>query len=173
MEMYAIRKAWWGPPLGCPAWPCAHTPAPHPRSQTARSLCRSWLQTPGRRRQPPPQLAGPCGPGAGERQGKKEVKGNPLCHPPSHPRSTWLWPPLPPGPRCPLGRWRRGQALRLPAPPTVGSRCFLGRCWGREKRGSGTSAANTASQAPSQSSQFPQGVLSPLGAAHQLTRTPY
>lgn len=92
--MWGIRKGWWGPPPGRPGLPCAHTPAPHPQSRAAQSPCRSWLRRPRTQQQPPPQLAGPCGPGAGERQGGKENQEEPrLTSTPTPPRpgphSTW------------------------------------------------------------------------------------
>lgn len=86
---------------------------------------------------------------------------------PTH-HATWTWPPLLPGPLCPLRLWPWGRALRMPAPPTVGSRCFLGKYWGREKnqvclRKHCFLGSLTVSPVPQE----------PLGTAHQLTRTPY
>lgn len=85
------------------------------------------------------------------------------------PHFTWIWSLLLPVPLYPLGLRQWGQVLRLPAPPTAGFRCPLGRYWEKGGRIREVCCKNTSFQ----SSQFFQEALSPLGAAHQLTRTPY
>lgn len=114
-QMWQIRKGWQGPPRGgSPAWPGTRTPARHPESP------RSGAEAAFR------------GQGLGREEGGKEVLRSPHLEPTHH--TTWPWRPRPPGPLCPLRLWLPGQVLGLPAPPTVESRCFLGRHWGREER---------------------------------------
>lgn len=124
--MWRVRKGWWGRPDR----PCTRTPALHPQSQTAQSRCRSWLRRPGTQLQPPRQMAGPSGPEAGERRERRSRGAPPDHHTQAVPTPHGSGPLLP-GPARPPALWPQGRVLRPPAPPIAGSRCFLGRYFGK------------------------------------------
>lgn len=131
---------WWGAPRGCREWPCTRTPALHPRSQTAQSQCRSWLQRPGTRLPLPRQLAGPCDPGAGERQGKREIKGSPrLTATPEASHTTWLWPPTPTWASTPSRIVAAGSAVAAASSSHSGVQMFPGEIlWGGRRGDQGS-----------------------------------
>lgn len=108
---------------------------PYPSSAppvTSNSMPVQKLASEARNTAAAPTSAGwPMRPRGWEETGRKEVKRS--SHLTATP-TTWIWLPLLLEPLCPLGLWPWGQVLRLPAPPTVGSRCFLGRCWNKGER---------------------------------------